>query len=96
MIKVRKIEKSNELPRLLRVAAYARVSTEKDAMLHSLNSQVDFYKEYISKNPQWIFKGVFADYATTGTKEDRHEFQALLALCRNKQIDLIITKSMKI
>lgn len=93
MTKVRKIEKSNELPRLLRVAAYARVSTEKDAMLHSLNSQVDFYKEYISKNPQWIFKGVFADYATTGTKEDRREFQALLALCRNKQIDLIITKS---
>ena len=41
----------------LRVVFYARVSTDKDEQLHSLNSQVTFFEEYIKKNSNWEYKG---------------------------------------
>ena len=65
-----------------RVAAYARVSCGKDAMLHSLAAQIDYYRDFIRNNPDWDFAGVYADEAKTGTKEDREQFQRLLADCR--------------
>ena len=80
-------------PRLLRVAAYARVSSGKEAMLHSLSAQISHYSDKIQKTPGWIYAGVFADEATTGTKDSREEFQKLLEKCRAGEIDLIITKS---
>ena len=43
------------------MAAYARVSTGKDAMLHSLTAQIDYYKTKIRANPEWIFAGVYVD-----------------------------------
>lgn len=50
-----------ETPRTKRVAAYARVSCGKDAMLHSLAAQIDYYRDYIMMNPEWRFAGVYAD-----------------------------------
>ena len=44
-----------------RVAAYARVSCDKDTMLHSLAAQIDYYRKYIIRNPEWEFVGVYAD-----------------------------------
>ena len=79
--------------KLLRTAAYARVSSGKDAMLHSLSAQVSYYNKLIQSNPEWLFCGVYADEALTGTKETRQNFQKLLAECRAGNIDLIITKS---
>ncbi len=81
------------LPRLLNVAAYARVSVDKDSMLHSLSAQVSYYSDRIQKNPGWRYAGVYADKALTGTKAERPEFQRLLADCRAGKIDLIIAKS---
>lgn len=80
-------------PKATRVAAYARVSTGKDAMLHSLSAQVSHYSKMIQSHPGWLYCGVYADEAFTGTKEDRAGFQKLLAECRAGNIDLIITKS---
>lgn len=80
-------------PKLLRVAAYARVSSGKDAMLHSLSTQVSYYSNYIQKHPGWTYCGVYADEAITGTKGNRENFQRLLADCRQGKIDVIITKS---
>ena len=76
-----------------RVAAYARVSSGKDAMLHSLAQQVSYYSDLIRKEPGWVFAGVYTDEAYTGTKEERPEFQRLLADCRNGTVDMVITKS---
>ena len=42
-----------QMPRFKRVAAYARVSMVKDAMLHSLAAQVSYYSELIQRNPEW-------------------------------------------
>ena len=48
-------------PRLLRVAAYARVSSGKDAMLHSLSRQISYYSQMIQKHPGWTYAGCYAD-----------------------------------
>lgn len=79
--------------KLLRTAAYARVSSGKDAMLHSLSAQVSYYNSFIQSNPEWLFCGVYADEALTGTKDNRENFQKLISECRAGRIDLIITKS---
>ena len=91
---VRKIEPVlPALPAKKRVAAYARVSSGKDAMLHSLSAQVSYYSGYIQRHKDWQYVGVYADEAITGTKESRSEFQRLLDDCRAGLIDMIITKS---
>ncbi len=79
--------------KLKRVVAYARVSSGKDAMLHSLSAQVSYYSDLIQKRRGWIYCGVYADEAMTGTKDDRASFQRMLDDCRAGQIDLILTKS---
>ena len=80
-------------PKAKRVAAYARVSSGKDAMLHSLSAQVSHYSKMIQGQNGWLYCGVYADEALTGTKENRQGFQDLLAECRAGNIDMIITKS---
>ena len=76
-----------------RVAAYARVSCGKDAMLHSLSAQVSYYNQLIQQNPAWEYAGVYVDEALTGTKDSRPEFQRMLADCKAGKIDRILTKS---
>ena len=91
---IRKLETGiPALPRRRRVAAYARVSSGKDAMLHSLSAQVSYYSQHIRRNPEWEYAGVYVDEALTGTKENREGFQRLLADCRAGKIDIVLTKS---
>ena len=80
-------------PTLVRVAAYGRVSSGKDAMLHSLSAQVSYYSKYIQSHQGWLYVGAYMDEALTGTKANRPEFQRMLADCRAGKIDLILTKS---
>ncbi len=82
-----------EQPKALRVAAYARVSSGKDAMLHSLSAQVSYYSNLIQNHKGWLYCGVYSDEAFTGTKENREGFQNLLTDCRAGKIDMVITKS---
>ena len=93
----RVIERSASLvpaaPKLTWVATYASVSWGKDAMLHSLSAQVSYYNNLIQNHPGWIFCGIYADEAVTGTKDSRDQFQKLLAVCRAGKVDLVITKS---
>jgi len=92
--KIRKIEPLvPKLPVKKRVAAYARVSSGKDAMLKSLSAQISHYSKYIQQHSGWDYAGVYADEAMTGTKDNRREFQRLLNDCRQGKIDLIMTKS---
>ncbi len=83
----------SEIFKLKRVAAYARVSCGKDAMLHSLSAQVSHYSDMIQNTPGWKYAGVYADEAISGTKQNRPEFQRMLADCRAGNIDMIVTKS---
>lgn len=81
------------MPSITKVAAYARVSSGKDEMLHSLAAQVSHYSGYIQRQSGWLYIGVYADEATTGTKNNRPEFKRLLEDCRSGGIDLVLTKS---
>jgi DNA invertase Pin-like site-specific DNA recombinase len=91
---ITKLEPVNQsLPTRKRVAAYARVSSGKDAQLQSLSAQISYYSAYIQRHGDWEYCGVYADEALTGTKEERPEFQRLLADCRNGKLDMVITKS---
>ena len=91
---IRKMEADiPSLPLRKRVAAYARVSSGKDAMLHSLSAQVSYYSEHIQSHPEWEYAGVYVDEALTGTKGERPKFQQMLSDCRAGKIDLILTKS---
>ena len=83
-----------ELPSRKRVAAYARVSEETERLHHSISAQISRYSELIQSRPDWIYTGVYADEALSGTKaESRPEFQRLLADCESGRIDIILTKS---
>ena len=90
--KIEQVRFAESAPKKKRVAAYARVSSGKDAMLHSLSAQVSYYSDYIQNNG-WEYAGVYADEAITGTKDKREGFQQLLAECRNGNVDMVITKS---
>ena len=77
---------------LKRVAAYARVSTEKESMLHSLSNQISYYDNLISGMPNWVFAGIYADEGISGTKNDRPEFNRMMQDARDHKFDMIITK----
>lgn len=90
---VSRIEPVVRAKKLKRVAAYARVSTGKDAMLHSLAAQVSYYSELIQHNPEYEYVGVYADEGLSGTRESRPDFQRMLKDCRDGKIDRILCKS---
>ena len=78
----------------LRVAAYCRVSTDDEDQTKSYQSMIKYYTDLIQNNKQWVFAGIFADKAITGTKADiREEFQRLIQECLSGKIDLVIAKS---
>lgn len=87
------VPKPAKLDQKKRVAAYARVSSGKDAMLHSLSAQVSYYSDLIQNHDGWFYVGVYADEAKTGTKDSRADFQRLIADCSAGKIDMVITKS---
>lgn len=80
--------------RKLRVAAYARVSSDSEDQLHSFAAQNAYFTELITSNPEWELVDVYADEGITGTSaEKRNDFQRLLKDCRRGRIDKILTKS---
>ena len=94
MREITKIDHSYLKPiRRKRVAAYARVSSGKDSMIHSLSAQISYYNHYIGNRGDWELAGIYADEGITGTKEKRPEFQRMLSDCRAGKIDMILTKS---
>lgn len=83
----------DEASRKKRVAAYSRVSSERDEAFHSLSAQVSYYHKIIDDHPDWEFVEVFSDRGISGTKDDRPGFQAMLAACREGKIDIVLAKS---
>ena len=80
--------------RQLRVAAYCRVSTDSEEQLTSYEAQRTYYTDKIMANPEWTMAGLFADEGITGTSaQKRPEFLRMIRQCRQKKIDLVLTKS---
>jgi len=80
--------------KILRVAAYCRVSTLLEQQESSFEAQKSYYTEMISANPNWKMAGIYADDGISGTDmRKRDEFNRLLQDCENGKIDLVLTKS---
>ncbi|MTI96677.1 MAG: recombinase family protein [Firmicutes bacterium] len=85
---------AKEKVKKLRVAAYCRVSTETEEQNSSYEVQVAHYTEFIKKNAEWEFAGIFADDGISGTNtKKREEFNRMIDECMEGNIDLVITKS---
>jgi len=77
----------------LRVAAYARVSTDSNDQENSLNNQKDHYESTIPANPSWDYVGLYADDGVSGTStRNRKEFNRMIEDCKSGKIDLIVVK----
>ena len=78
----------------LRVAAYCRVSTEQEEQQSSYQVQIAYYTDLINRKKEWSLVGIFADEGISGTQtKNRTEFKRMIRMCKNKKIDLVITKS---
>lgn len=77
----------------LRVAYYARVSTDKDDQLNSLENQQKYFEEMICENKNWISCGGYIDEGISGTAvKNRDQFLKMIEAGTLGKIDLILTK----
>lgn len=74
------------------VGIYARVSSTKAEQLRSMSNQVNGLIQVINNNPKWVLTDVFMDYKS-GMTTKREEFNRMIDMCKAKQLDIIITKS---
>lgn len=77
----------------LRVTFYARVSTDKDEQLNSLDNQIHYYEDLIRKNKAWTFVPGYIDEGLSGiSTKKRENFHRMVEDGKNGDFDLIITK----
>ena len=78
----------------MRVCSYCRVSTRQEKQEMSLTSQVQHFNELIDSNPNYINVGAFIDQGISAkTQSKRLEFMRMITECRNRNIDIIYTKT---
>ena len=77
----------------LRVTYYARVSSESDEQLNSLDNQIAYYEDLIKRNHAWTYVPGYVDEGLSGisTKKRKH-FNEMIADAKEGAFDLIITK----
>ena len=87
------IPKAATVQKLL-VAAYARVSTEKEEQEDSFERQVEHYTALINGKSDWQLVEVYADPGISGTRaEKRPNFMRMIADCRAGKIQKVMVKS---
>lgn len=77
----------------MRVAVYARVSTEHEAQINALENQLEWYKIECSRHSDWEIVEVYVDQGITGTQaQKRPEFLRMMEDAQKGKFDLIITR----
>lgn len=80
--------------KILRVAAYCRVSTDDIDQAISIHLQIQHYMKKIKENPNWKYVGCYVDDGFSGTNTDhRQGFRKLMKDAMDGKIDMIITKA---
>ena len=78
---------------MIQVAAYCRVSTDKEDQQNSFESQMRFFREYTDRRPDWKLYEVYADEGITGTStKKRKHFNRMIHDARMGKFQLILTK----
>lgn len=89
---ITKIERTHsQAPK--RVAAYVRVSTQRDSQEESFETQLHYYIERIAAEPTWILAGIYSDRRSGTSAARRPGFQKMMADAKAGQLDLILVKS---
>ena len=79
---------------MLRVAVYARVSTDDPRQTSSYELQKNHYQDVVDRNPNWNLVKIYADEGISGTSlQHREAFKQMVQDCEDGKIDLILTKS---
>ncbi len=77
----------------LRVTFYARVSTDKDEQINSLENQIQYYTELIQSKPNWTYIEGYIDEGISGTStKKRDSFKRMIRDAKAGRFDFIITK----
>ena len=77
----------------LRVTYYARVSSESDEQLNSLENQIRYYEDLIRKNRAWTFVPGYIDEGLSGiSTKKRENFNRMVDEAAEDRFDLVITK----
>ena len=77
----------------IRIAVYARVSTEHEAQLSALENQKDWYSDELDRHPNWRLVEMYVDKGITGTSATkRPEFMKMIEDAKSKKFDVIITR----
>lgn len=80
-----------EIP--MKVTFYARVSSEKDEQLNSLDNQISYYKDLIKNNPNWTYVEGYIDEGLSGkSTKKRDSFNRMISDGRKGLFDFIVTK----
>ena len=78
----------------LRVAAYCRVSTDREEQETSIELQMEAFETTIAQHPEWEIVEIYSDRGKTGTKvKGRSNFLRMIEDAKAGKIDLILTKS---
>ena len=76
----------------MNIAAYCRVSTDKEDQLNSLDAQKRFFTEFTEKNGHTLVR-LYADEGISGTKiKNRKEFLRLLKDAESGLFDMVVVK----
>ncbi len=85
---------TEEKSRMIRCAAYCRVSSDSEDQLNSFMTQLKYYENFLADSKTETLINVYADEGISGTQtKNRTEFKRMIRMCKNKKIDLVITKS---
>ena len=77
----------------LRVTYYARVSSESDEQLNSLDNQITYYENMIQEKKQWTFVPGYIDEGLSGiSTKKRENFNRMVDDAAAGKFDLVITK----
>ena len=79
--------------RILNVAAYCRVSSERDEQESSIEMQSSYFQSEIESHPGWVLAGIYADRNSGKNTRRRPEFRRMMDDCLEGKIDLVLTKS---
>lgn len=86
-----KLKSIYEIP--MRVTFYARVSSEKDEQLNSLDNQITYYTDLIKKNPNWDYVPGYIDEGISGiSTQKRENFNQMIEDAKSDMFDFVITK----
>ena len=80
-------------PKVRRVAAYCRVSTQRRSQEDSFETQVDYYRDRIQATPGWVLAEIYVDRQSASSVKNRPGLQKMMADAEAGKLDLILVKS---